>query len=130
MKEKVILTVNGFLDAVRRKSPERLADLYSEDAVYEGPGAGRLARRMGNRLSGRADVLAFWREAFKTYAGTPSWNVTSMLIQPPQVLLEYEDQRQKFCDVFEIHGGAITSHRSYWGSLPPRWLWDELKRAG
>lgn len=128
MRDHLIETTNLLLEALKRKSVDRLAELYAEDAVYEGPGAGRLIRRPGNVLRGREEILLYWKEVFRRYPDYPSWGVRVLTLHAPLAILEYEDHRQRFCDVLEIHGEAITAQRSYWGTLPSRWVLDELER--
>jgi CheY-like chemotaxis protein/ketosteroid isomerase-like protein len=105
-------TVEAYFGALERQEYETLAELCTDDVVYQLPGSdGRFAQE----IHGRSAFLQFTNETFKTFAA-PRFEVSAIRPLPSGALVEYvghwnqanEDHEMPGAVMFELKDDRIS----------------------
>ena len=114
------------LASYRRKSPDAVADCYSQDAELRDLMAMLFVPGSSGVLRGRKEIAQYYQAIFRPMPHNPSPQILRTIPARPHLIVETDEDRVRRCHVMEIRNDKILTHSIYLGTLPSRYVWDKL----
>lgn len=115
----LVALARRWLACFETKDADALVALYAPDARHFSPKLRALRPGSGGCLRGRAELRAWWADAFLRLPGL-RYRETRLTAQPGRVVLEYVrsapgEEDLLVAEVFEVRDGLIVESRVYHG---------------